>query len=473
MFHTLRHLKPVQITNRLVRRFAWRPRFPQLQLRARRGPWIRSIGHAPAPLRQPSRLREYSLHYHHIPSSEIIERWIQENRPGRGPGWEPHPLSLRVVNWIKYVLNGGAPGDRMAGSLASQAEWLSRRLEFHLLANHLFANAKALVFAGCFFHAGQWLRKGLTLLEREIPEQILRDGAHFERSPMYHSLILEDLLDLINLGRAYPGLLPDWSPLAAGMLGWLRQMLHQDGRISFFNDATFGLAPEPEELFGYGERLGVAEKAVPLSDSGYIRLETDTTAVLFDAAPIGPDYQPGHAHADTLSFELSHRGRRLLVNSGISTYQNGPERQWQRGTAAHNTLRVDALDQSEVWHAFRVARRARPFDVSTDHRTWAEAAHDGYRRLAHPLTHTRRIELADGCLTLTDHLEGQGIHDIEVFFHLYPGVSIDIRLDPRLTPAVEETLFYPRFEQAVPNRTVVGRYRGPCPVTFRTGIPLP
>jgi uncharacterized heparinase superfamily protein len=424
-------------------------------------------------LTKPSRLTDYTRHYHDRPAASLLERWIPDNPPGHGAGWEPYPLSLRMVNWIKWLLGGQAPSERMLASLRCQADWLSRSLEYHLLANHLFVNAKALAFAGAFFQANAWLGKGLEILRRQVPEQVLSDGGHFERSPMYHSLILEDVLDLVNLGKAYPGLIPDWTEPAGRMLGWLRQMLHQDGRISFFNDATFGVAPEPGELFGYGERLGVAEKAVPLSDSGYIRLETDTTAVLFDAAPIGPDYQPGHAHADTLSFELSHRGRRLLVNSGISTYQNGPERQFQRGTAAHNTLRVDALDQSEVWHAFRVARRARPIDVRTDHRHYAEAAHDGYRRLANPVTHTRRIELADRCLTLTDHLEGQGIHGLEVFFHLYPGVSIDIRLDPRLSPAVEDTFFYPRFEQAVPNRTVVGRYRGPCPVTFRTGIPLP
>ena len=139
----------------------------------------------------------------HVP---LIRRWIDENPPATGAGWDPYPASLRIVNWIKWALGGGLLPGEAVHSLAVQARHLERRLEYHLLGNHLFANAKALVFAGMFFEgpeADRWLWKGLDLLEREVPEQVLADGGHFERSPMYHSLILEDLLDLVNLGRAY------------------------------------------------------------------------------------------------------------------------------------------------------------------------------------------------------------------------------------------------------------------------------
>lgn len=287
---------------------------------------------------------------------------------------------------------------------------------------------------------------------------------------MYHSLVLEALLDLQNLGAAYPGFLPDWAPVAERMLGWLRAMTHPDGEIAFFNDTAWGVAPPPCLLFDYACRLSLPAGAARLGESGYIRLENAESVVLFDAAPLGPDYQPGHAHADTLSFELSHRGERVLVNSGISTYENCPQRARERGTAAHNAVRIDGLDSSEVWAAFRVARRAYPCDVSARAINTAEAAHTGYTRLRPPVIHRRRLALDPGCLQVADFIEGAGEHQVEIFFHLHPEAQAGIRLDPKLCRLSEQNFFHPGFELSLPNRTIVGRYRGPCPVKFETCI---
>jgi uncharacterized heparinase superfamily protein len=289
---------------------------------------------------------------------------------------------------------------------------------------------------------------------------------------MYHSLILEDLLDMVNLHRTWPELLPDWSGVAGRMLSWLREMTHPDGRIAFFNDAAIGVAPDVNALIGYAKRLAIQLGRIPLGDSGYIRLENDHSVLIFDAAPIGPDYAPGHSHADTLSFELSHQDRRVVVNSGTSTYEPNAERQCQRGTAAHSTVRIDGFDQSEMWASFRVARRAYPFDVRTDRRSFAEAAHDGYRRLKNPVIHRRRLELAADGLAITDMIEGSGEHTIEVFFHIYPGSESDIDLDPKLRMSREESMYYPGFNLSIPNTTVVGRFKGAAPAIFHSFIHL-
>jgi len=169
----------------------------------------------------PSQLWRYNLHYfddlnafdakaRHRWHLEAIEHWILDNPPGSGDAWAPFPTSLRAVNWIKWALGGAVLEAPVAHSLAMQVRALSQRLEYHLLGNHLFANAKALVFAGLFFKGGEaerWLERGMTILARETPEQILADGGQFERSPMYHALALEDLLDLLNIigARAAPG----------------------------------------------------------------------------------------------------------------------------------------------------------------------------------------------------------------------------------------------------------------------------
>jgi len=339
---------------------------------------------------------------------EILRRWIRENPPALGNGWEPYPTSLRIVNWVKWAQ--GAPETRVnevRDSLAVQASWLRRRLEFHLLGNHLWVNAKALVFAGTWFEgpeADRWRASGLALFERELAEQILPDGGHVERSPMYQAIVLEDILDLVQLAQRTGSVIAAsaverWRTEALRMLGWLQAMSHPDGEIAQFNDAAFGIAPNVAALTDYARVLGLAVDDTPLPPrvrlgaSGYERMQVGDAVLIADVAAIGPDHLTGHAHADTLSFELSVGRRRRLVNSGTSTYEAGTERCRQRGTAAHNTVEVDGQDSSEVWGSFRVARRARVFDVTTDEAPAGltlAASHDGYRRLRGCVVHHRQ-----------------------------------------------------------------------------------
>src|SRR5690606_20370317 len=149
---------------------------------------------------------------------------------------------------------------------------------------------------------------------------------HFERSPMYHALCLEDVLDVVNLGRAMQPqtvltseLAADLRSYASSMLRWLRCMSHPDGSLGLFNDCAAGMAPSIAEIERYAADLRVeaehpaAEGVVHLVDSGYARIARGGAVALLDIAPVGPDYLPGHAHADTLSFELSVHGRRVIV----------------------------------------------------------------------------------------------------------------------------------------------------------------
>jgi hypothetical protein len=124
-----------------------------------------------------------------------------------------------------------------------------------------------------------------------------------------------------------------------------------------------------------------------------------------------------------------------------------------------------------MWGAFRVARRARPFDVRSDGHSFVEAAHDGYRRLAKPVVHRRRLEFKDDLLVY-DSIEGRGRHQVDVFFHLHPEADTETLLDPKLNRQLHESRWYPQFNSVVRNRTVVGSWTGTCPVEFLTVIPL-
>lgn len=517
-WRTIRYLRPVQVYGRLWYRLA-RPR-PDLST----APALRElVGNWRTPARRPAslvardcfrflnetgslaelgwdnpakaKLWRYNQHYfddlNALAADEraewhkgLISDWIIANAPGHGSGWEPYPTSLRIVNWIKWALAGNALPEEASDSLAVQTRWLTRRLEWHLLGNHLFANAKALIFAGCYFtgeEAAGWLKQGLAILEREVPEQIKSDGGQFELSPMYHALALEDMLDLINVAHAYgrEDLAKDWCSRVPSMLKWLEVMSHPDDDLAFFNDTAIGIAPSNTELRAYATRLGLSQSGIVsplahLESSGYVRMEAGPFTLLADLARIGPDYLPGHAHADTLSFELSWKKHRVFVNSGTSEYGTGPERLRQRGTAAHNTVIVEGQNSSEVWSGFRVGRRARPQAISVgvdEHGTQsAEATHDGYRHLrGRPLV-SRRFELNERRLLITDIVSAN--NQAEACFHLHPLVSIasmtsdavlltlpsgeQLRLQCTGDPVrLEDSTWHPEFGASIPNHCLV------------------
>lgn len=357
----------------------------------------------------------------------LIARWLRENPLSRGTAWSPYPSSLRIANWIKALHSGMLLDEAALQSLVHQARWLRGNLEWHLLGNHLFVNAKALVMAGLLFQgaeADEWRRLGWALIGRELPEQVLADGGHFERSPMYHALALEDLLDLLNACQhAQQDLeqLPLLRRVAASMLAALLALSDGQGRLRGFNDSADGIAPSVDDLLRYAQALGIMAAApaeeIWLAETGYLRRQRGQATAWLDLAPIGPDYLPGHAHADTLSFELQLDGGDLIVNRGTSVYGDGARRQWERGTAAHSTVLREGENSSEVWAGFRVGRRARPLQVEIG-ADQVSAAHDGYAHHAGGPLHSRRWTwLAQG-LRIEDQLPGAAV----AHYHLAPGL---------------------------------------------------
>lgn len=480
-WHTLRYLKLRQIYSRFWLR-VFKPRVdasPSPPLRAHKGLWVTAACRRQSLLSADTffflnrigrlsedgwvgdnkdKLWRYNQHYFDDLNAycantrsawhkELLQRWVIENPPGVGDGWDSYPTSLRIVNWFKWHLSGAILPVACIQSLAVQTRWLAKRLESHLLGNHYFSNAKAMVFSGVFFsgsEANNWLAIGLDIIYRELEEQVLTDGGNFERSPMYHSIFLEDLLDLINLSQNYPRTInheriQHWRCVAKRMLTWLALMCHPDGEVSFFNDSAIGIAPSPENLIAYANRLGLrseelAEGITPsgsglkvLSESGYVRYEARNLVALLDVAPIGPDYLPGHAHADTLSFELSLFGRRFIVNGGTSQYGNDSVRWYERSTSAHSTVVIDGENSSEVWGGFRVARRAYPAGLMIEEKSDSvvvRCEHNGYQRIHSSLVHRREWCFSEGVIKINDYVLGPS-KSATAQFHLHPDVRVE------------------------------------------------
>jgi uncharacterized heparinase superfamily protein len=435
---------------------------------------------------------------------DLIQKWIEDNPLGLGNGWESYPSSLRVVNWVKWFLWGLKLNNNTKqiwiDSLAIQTRFLSQNLEYHLLGNHLFSNAKALVFAGLFFkgeEADCWYQLGVSIINRELSEQILADGGHFELSPMYHAIFLEDLLDLVNIHQAYDRSLPNnLENKIAQMFEWLKAMCHPDGEIAFFNDSTLSISPTFNNLLDYATRLDIAHndrqlKALSyLKESGYIRVDREGLALIADVAEIGPDYIPGHGHADALSFELSLFGERVIVNSGISTYESGVERNIQRGSLAHSTVTVDDNNSSEIWGGFRVAKRAKIFNIknSKDNgNIQFSACHDGYKRLKGMVTHCREWNISENLLEIKDDITGSGNHKVTSVLPLHPEVVVNSVKDDSIVLKIKErsvkvsfkgkgvllvknSHYHPEFGLSIDNKQLVYSYNGTLP--FKTSIKI-
>jgi len=230
-----------------------------------------------------------------------------------------------------------------------------------------------------------------------------------------------------------------------------------------------------------------------LATSGYVRLQSDAFAAIFDVGEIGPSYLPGHGHADVLSVEVSVYGTRLVTNSGISSYAIGPARDHERSTAAHATVEIDGHSSSEVWASFRVGRRAHPFDIYARRNgdiVSTEASHDGYRWLPGKPVHRRRLTVSPTVLTIFDEVTGTGNHSIIGRLPLHPDVMsvlpeasgwrlelaggrmIRVLIDGCSRPFVTEGYYAPTFGHRIPRPVLAWRHDGRLPLNVETRFEL-
>ena len=393
-------------------------------------------------------------------------------------GLDPYPTSLRITNWIKWIIECEINDEVINRSLYSQLCYLEGYIEYNILANHLIANAKALIFGGLFFNSSRSeliYKKGIKLLMSEIKNQILDDGGHFEQSPMYHNIILEDILDVYNILKSnkkfYEIRKLKLKSNITKMLKFSYFTSHPDYKVSFFNDSCFEISSKFPELFKYASQLNILKKInynkstfVDFPLSGYSIFKNKIFYLIYDRADIKSDYQAGHTHADVLSFELSFLNNRFLVNSGINTYENNKLRHKQRGSKNHNTLVVNDTNSTNVWHSFRTGNRAKILNKkNTINKNFIilEGSHDGYINKFNT-EHTRSLIVNKTTFTVNDYISSHKNVDILIYFHFFEGLNfkkisnnnyylkrknfhLNIIIDGDCLSKISNTLFYPTF----------------------------
>jgi uncharacterized heparinase superfamily protein len=372
--------------------------------------------------------------------SDWIERCGLEAPGALSLAWNSYAIACRLGRWVlayrllgpRYWRAWPAFERDFLASAWQQAAYLYDHLEWDVRGNHLLRDALGLAVAGRYFAeeaALHWLTRAAQLALEQSSEQVLADGGHFERSPMYHLQVMEDLAMLVHL-------LPDADTRQTLKRRWMRMaefaawMRHPDGGIPLFNDAALNGAGSPTEVLAHAPSLGLSIDVAPrrggrhFADTGMAVWHGHPWSVFFDMGKVGPDYQPGHAHADTLSVEASYRGTRLFVDPGTYAYDRDAHRRYDRSTSSHNTVCIDECDSTEVWHIFRVGRRALPEHVSVGFSPDgmdASACHDGFDHLPDRPRHHRRVVVKEsGELFLHDRIESNGSHTAEAGLLLAP-----------------------------------------------------
>lgn len=346
-------------------------------------------------------------------------------------GKEPYPTSLRIINWVKFCLIHKIEYRKIRTAIFNQTNHLSKNLEYHLLGNHLLENAMALSVGAAYVNDSKNLLKGKKLLNSQLKEQILPDGAHFERSPMYHNILLGRLLDTIQILN-HLSADKDWaaylSQTASAMLGWAKAIAFSSGKLPLMKDAANGIAPDINALSKVAAAMQIEPQRAVLKECGYRKFNTGHMEVLIDVGNITPSYQPGHAHADTFNFELYAMAKPVIIDTGTSTYNPGPRRAIERATAAHNTVTYANQNSCGVWASHRVGSRA-TVTLHIDKSDEVVASHNGYVHLG--VVHKRSFKNKNNCLNIVDEVVlARKVSDASFSaitrFHFHPGRDVRI-----------------------------------------------
>jgi hypothetical protein len=410
--YALRAAKPRQLRARVLRPIA-RRRFPRGEppreaepVPAARELWSSPAFEASSPPDASTRLGRFHRQYGDdvlaaaragdvAEARRLVATWIEAHPPHIGDAWHPYPLSTRAGNWIAALtLVPELASPELSRSLWRQLLRLERNVEDDVLGNHVIRNARALVLGGAAFGAADLARRGIEILRREVPEQILRDGGHYERSPAYHLVVLRDLLE-IQAASPHSWL----ADAIERMRNFAAGLERPDGAPALFNDGTID-AP----------RLDLPDPRPGLSvfdDSGFVVVRDWLLWLAFRCGVAAPRFLPPHAHADALSFQLWWDGRPVVVDPGTFTYEPGADRNWFRSTRSHSTVMIDARDQFRLWGAFRSGPLAK---VAL--RYARERALEASVVLPGRIRHVRRIEWEGGDVRVFDTVEGKGRHRV-------------------------------------------------------------
>jgi uncharacterized heparinase superfamily protein len=445
----------------------------------------------------PSRLAEYEFHYRRwlvglalmrrrgeLKTDEVLRRWdrMSERFSSSATIFEPYVLARRSVS--EAITIGLLDNESSLAHLARDCGALGIVTESHLGANHELTHHAVIATLRLLLGGAVAGAASLDRYTRMLRVQVDADGLHEERSPAYHLAQIADLrqvrvaADLCGLDTA------DLDSIDARMTRAISVLLHPDGTTPMFHDSTAVSRPSAADLSILPGGNGLSD----LESSGLLAWREAVNGhplhIVGDFGSPRPRHQPGHQHAAPFAFEVWWGGL-FITSAGVTTYAAGDRRMFERGAAAHASVRVDGADPAEIWSAFRMGRGYEVTERTvraTDRGFSATAVHDGFRARRH----RRTIERGGEILVIRDAILGEGEAGVEIFFPIAPQWTVvadskgraicedkdrvvtvdvegaDLRIDP-FTIARE-------FGLAMPAQCIVARRRAALPLEITTTL---
>lgn len=425
------------------------------------GSFVNAHGQSPFELIPPTESWAESLHgfgwLRHLRAADtalaranaraLIEDWItQTDRDWRSPAFRPVVVTRRLLSFMAQsplILSSmdAAFYRRFMRSIGRQTALLQRAVSGGLGGEDRLFAAIALAEVGvCAEGMAAARKQGTRVLIEELNRQILPDGGHVSRNP---GVLLELLLDILPLRQAFATRSIPVPPALLNAMDRIMPMIrlfrYGDGSLALFNGMGVTRPDVIATLLTYDDARGRPLSNAP--HSGYQRLEAAGTLVVADVAQPPPRAFSERAHAGTLSFEMTVRAHRLIINCGRPTARNRRANEAARSTAAHSTLIVRDVSSSRFagkglqrWLGEQIVSGPTLVEVSRAEDaegTGVTATHNGYGE-RFGLVHRRRLLLANdgGRLIGEDQLVAQrdrnaGSHPFVLRFHLHPAVRAD------------------------------------------------
>lgn len=413
-----------------------------------------------------------------------VSHWLAENPPLRGINWTSAlEVAFRALSWVWLDALAGAslPDDFRRGfcnSLYLHGCFLERNLSIYFSPNtHLLGEAVALHTLGALYpefpRSTRWRPLGSDLVEKQMKGQVRDDGSHFEQSSYYHVYALDMFLWhelLAETSAQYKDKLLRMAEYLAGLLGpgeTIPLIGDDDGGRLFHpygNRAAFGRAT----LAAYGRPTALENRSRLFPDAGTAVMAAADVQIIVKAGGFGPG-SAGHSHSDALSFVCRRGADWCLVDSGTYSYLDPEWRVRFRGSAAHNTIRIDGKDQATPVGPFRWAGRpeVRILEWSTTEERDSLDAECRYSGFVH---RRRFVFVKPGVLFVLDRVEGPpGEHLVEQFWHAgnedtFSWMAFSHR--PELIETWHSEVFGSKY--AVPGRVVT--YGGSLPIVLAAAV---